>query len=179
MAPLLAATADPNAKASPTTESSGKAVDWWARAIGGFSLLVSVAFGLWKMRRDRRLSIEDDFWLRKIIAPTSVEPLLKAIVKLLEDLPTSESSEGELAAYAIRVTKELQLHSSSVQTFALLDPKLPGEVLSHLSNCEDVFADHCQALSEKKSSDSSVVRNAVWTSVNNAFLPIRDWQVKR
>lgn len=168
------------ASSSPLTSpppQSGNAVDWWARGLGLVSLGAFV-FGIFKMKRDRKLSIEDEFWLRKIIIPTAVEPFLKAVVKLLEDLPSDQTSKDQLGIFAFRVTKELQLHGAAIQTLALLDTDLPQMVLERISECEDLLTEHCQKLTNKEISNSAELRDAVWASITNVFIPIREWQHK-
>ncbi len=155
---------------------------WVAIALSFLSLCVSVVGAflvIYKMQRDRRLSIEDDFWLRKIISPAAIEPLLKTVVDLLADVPSATASEDTQRAYASRVTADIQRLTGAMQTLAMLDPELPVTMLSKLSECEDHLTGYCQKLSEGELADVSELTASVWMAINSALRPVKTWQELR
>lgn len=139
----------------------------------------SAWLGLYKMKRDRHLSIEDDFWLRKVVSPTTIEPMLKAIVDLLASLPSASSSAEDQRAYASRVTEEVQRLMGGVQTLALLDAALPRHMLTGLTECEDRLTGYCQKLSQGEAPDINELNTSIWIAVKRALSPIKTWQQKR
>ncbi len=158
--------------------SSGNA-DWFARLIGVVGVGLSAWFGFYKMRRDRRLSIEDDFWLRKVVSPTAIEPMLKTIVDLLASLPSTNASAEDQRAYASRVTEQVQRLMGGVQMLALLDAELTGYMLKGLADCEDSLTGYCQKLSQGETVDINELNTSIWDAVNRALSPIKSWQEKR
>lgn len=162
-----------------------KPVDWWARGIGAAGLLVAgvnFIYGIRKTRRDRRLSIEDDFWFRKIITPTTIEPMLKAFVDLLDALPSRQTSEEDQRAFALKITKDIQRLNASVQTLALFNEDLPGKVAEKLRACEDTLTEHSSALT-RPVADGDMSRDdvhlKVWKQLNDAMRAIQQSQLQK
>jgi len=155
-------------------------VDPWARFIAGLGVFfgfLGLVFGLWKMFSDRRLSILDEFWLRKIISPATVEPLIKTISQLLSTVPGAESKPKHQQAFATRMTKEMQRLMASTQTLAMLDAQLPDQIQEELRKCEDLFGEHIQTLaSNQEIPDVAELHSAVWLTINAALRPIQAWQ---
>lgn len=154
-------------------------VDLWARLFAGLGLCVGLlgfGFGVWKMMSDRRLSILDDFWLRKIIAPAAIEPLIETIADLLEELPPAGSKVRQQKAFAKKMTEEIQRVSGGMQTLAMIDADLPTQMLVELSKCEDLFADYLQALANRETPDMGELHAKMWLSISSAFEPIQAWQ---
>jgi hypothetical protein len=166
------------------TAADEKPVDWFARILGAVGLCIALSnfgYGVYKTRRDRRLSIEDDFWFRKIITPTTIEPMLSAFVKLLDDLPTRLSSEEEQREFALRTTKDLQRLNTSVQTLALFNEELPSKVAEKLRACEDTLADYSLCLTKPESAEHKTraeVVQQVWKQLNEAMRSIQQYQLK-
>ena len=162
----------------------GPGPDWLARiiALGGLGLsLAQFFFNRRKADRDRRLSIEDDFWLRKVLSPTVLEPLLKVIVDLLNALPTRDASEASRMAYALEVTEKFQRLSVSVQMLELYHSELPAIFLGHLTSCEDLLSTYSNDLAHAVSDSAeppniNTVRTAVWKEVNRAMVDVRERQ---
>ncbi|MBK6386572.1 MAG: hypothetical protein IPF71_07015 [Rhodoferax sp.] len=96
-APVIVASSKAASSASlKEVNSEEKPIDWWARVLAFLGILIGVfnlAFGYWKLSQDRRFSKEDDFWFRKIIAPATIEPMLKAVTSLLQDVPVKGSKD--------------------------------------------------------------------------------------
>ena len=165
---------------------SGKAdaqpVDWWARVVGALGFVIAVGnflFGMHKVRRDRRLSIEDDFWFRKIITPTAIEPMLRAFVDLLDDLPGENTKEDERRTFSVKVTKDVQRLQSSAQALALLHESLPGKVSDHLRACEDLLVEFAGTPIGIALPDHAAVRAQVWQSVNAVMRLLQEAQLNK
>ena len=135
-----------------------------------------------KGRRDRRLSIEDDFWFRKVITPTTIEPILEGIAGLLEGMPVRSSPSTDQSAYALKVTTEFQRFAALAQTLALFHESLPQGVGAKLSVCEDTLTEYCAGLASPPTPgghDPSAVniQAVVWGQVNDALRVIKDQQL--
>lgn len=177
-----------NSKASFTNfddRTDEKPVDWIARLVGIFGSLLglgNVSFAIWKLKRDRKLSVEDDFWFRKIVAPVTIEPLLKSVMGLLHEMPTFESSPDTLAEYARKITTDFQKLYPAMKTLALIDSSWPELINSKLRDCEDVLTDHVGALSanDQLLSKSAIeLQSLVLNLLNAALHEIKDGHLKK
>ena len=95
--------------ASPAVSSSAaqETSEWRKPApyFSFFALCVSIGGVVYTYRKDsraRKHSIEDDYWLRKVIGPIAIEPLLKGILEMIAAAP----SDSSMATYSAEVTKE-------------------------------------------------------------------------
>lgn len=178
-AKLQVATAD---KQSVQIVEDKKSVDWFTRILAIVALLVGLAnflFSIWKLYRDRKLSVKDDFWFRKIISPATIEPMLKVVTSLLDEVPTEMSNklgdENFTAQYAQKVTLEFAKLYSAVQTLALFDEALPSKVIEKLRSCEDILSEHINTLSEpnrSKQISTIQLRQKVLAELNSALKAI-------
>lgn len=134
-----------------------------------------------KAERDRKLSIEDDFWLRKVLSPTVLEPMLEGIVDLLNKLPTQLADEPKRREYAVDVTEKFQRLAVSVQLLELYHPELPAVFSGHLTACEDALSAYSNELAHAVTNatsppDLNSVRTEVWRQVNRAMVEVRERQ---
>ncbi len=170
--------------ATVAADEKSKPVDWFTRTIAIIGLVASVAgfgFTIYKTRRDRRLSIEDDFWFRKIITPTTIEPMLQSFVTLLDQMPTRGCTEETQRSFALKVTSEFQRLNSTAQVLALFHGNLPAEVCAKLTLCEDSLMEYSTKLAHADDGpDSSIatVKHRVWAQLNDVLRVIRDRQLR-
>lgn len=116
-----------------------------------------------------------------MLSPTVLEPLLKAIVDLLNGLPTHDTPEDNRREYALDVTEKFQRLAVSVQMLELYHSELPGVFLTHLTSCEDLLSTYSNDLANAitnsgESPDINSVRTAVWKEVNRAMVDVRERQ---
>ena len=130
---------------APPTES-------WASKFVNPSLLFSLAaitLAIWnfvytrrKDSRARQQSIEDDFWLRKVVSPASIEPLIKDLRELRQKLPpTADCDTKELVLkFWSEETKLQAARIDSLRVFELLNDSLGEELVAELSELDDPMA---------------------------------------
>lgn len=130
---------------------------WDKLLVTGPSIVLSlVAIGLswWtfkynrnKDQRSRTQSIQDDFWLRKIITPISIEPLLKYNMELATSLPvaTSMTKEDVEKYWADQMEKIGEL-ALSFRTLSLVSQELEKSVSEKMEEFEDCFVTYCGSL---------------------------------
>lgn len=169
-----------------STESMAeKPVDWFARTLGIIGVLLgfgNICFSFWKIGRDRRLSVEDDFWFRKIVAPVTIEPLLKTVMTLLQEMPNAGSEQEKLAEYARKITTEFQKLDPAMQTLALIDQAWPALIKAKLRLCEDVLTEHIGGMSigeEQQSSNMIDLQGRVLKELNSALHEIKVGHLKK
>lgn len=114
----------------------------------------------------RAQSIQDDFWIRKVVAPTSIEPFLKYINELPSNLPvTGQSTDLQVQAYWIAQVEKMAQFSVAFHTLALVDATLDQVVAENLGKFEDVLATYCGELRQHISTGSPAPdRNAAVVS---------------
>lgn len=161
-----------------------KPIDWFARWVAFAGLIVGGVnfwFAYWKLGRDRRLSIEDEFWFRKIITPAAIEPMLKTFVELFAEVPDHGASIEKQAAYARKVTSEFAKLYPAIQTLSLFSVSLPGIVTEKLSECEDALSEYAASLSIDENSNSISVKQLqidAWLKMNSILKMIKAEHLK-
>ena len=124
--------------------------DILAIAASGFAVLLSLISLFYSHQKDikaRRQSINDDFWIRKIISPIAIEPLIKDITEIISRLPADcksyQWSLDSFRPYAEDFTVKKQLLTTALFAFSLLDKKLYKSAIQHLDNIEDILVEYC------------------------------------
>lgn len=130
---------------------------WEKLAVSAPSLLVSIvaiflsfkAFGYSRRKdqRSRSQSIQDDYWIRKIISPISIEPFLKYTIELSASLPMFTSAiDSNVEVYWTQHALKLSEFSLSFRTLILMDTQLDTDVGKKLETFEDCLAIYCGKL---------------------------------
>lgn len=167
---------------SAATVGPEKPVDAWARGLSLLSLvggIVGFSYQEWKRRRDRRNSIDDDFWFRKIISPASIEPMAKVLFELLQGIPDQSALQPEQKAFAQKVTVEMAKIYASLQILNLSDDSLALRVIDKLSLCEDALTEYCVGLAAQPPVIDPDVRTKVLEGMTQALRIIKDWHLQR
>jgi hypothetical protein len=112
----------------------------------GLSVL-ALLVGLWNFRytigkdaRARQQSIQDDYWLRKVVSPVSIEPFLKFGTELLSKLPTEQSNPEQAEAFGKERLTELRGLAASFIPLRLLSADVHSSVAAALDEFEDRLA---------------------------------------
>lgn len=163
-----------------------KPVDWLARGLGIAGSLLGLfgaIFSIYKMRRDRKLSIEDDFWFRKILAPLTIEPILEGLAELLSDIPNTKSKNSKKKSFAIGITKKFQEFYASANALALMHPSLPSSFIDKLSRCEDILTEFASEISVDSDAEGTLtpeskLKEDVWLAMIDAMNLIKNIQKK-
>ncbi len=117
------------------------------------AIVLSLATLLYNRSKDgkaRLQSIRDDFWIRKIVSPISIEPFLEYTQTLAVELPSSAQTFQEVEDYWASNSKKLRDFYLSFQVLSVVDEELVEQVLMTLENFEDVMANYCGALMDYK-----------------------------
>lgn len=109
-----------------------------ALAVSGASLY----YTLTKDQRARKQSIHDDFWLRKVVSPVSIEPLVRFGTELLAALPGPASDRAAARAFGVEKLAELRAHTEAFRTLLLISDSLFAEVEPLLEAVEDRLAEY-------------------------------------
>ncbi|MDB5762045.1 MAG: hypothetical protein JWQ21_1040, partial [Herminiimonas sp.] len=143
--------------------------DWWfiPYIISFLAFCVSGAVGIYTFKKDgraRRYSIEDDYWLRKVIGPIAIEPLLKIVLEMIGSAPadnTSGSADQEkLKAFHDEYLKKFADLAANVSALSLINAELAGSTSVHLDGIQDLMIDYCSSnrLADPPSPKSPVLR---------------------
>lgn len=118
--------------------------------ISFFALIISFGGLLYTLRKDKKArvqSIEDDYWIRKIISPISLEPLIKKITETVsvipDDLKSGNFDKKTCNKFGITFQSEWSQITASVDVLALLDKNVCITALEHVSNIEDEVLKYC------------------------------------
>lgn len=100
----------------------------------------AIRYNFSKDARSRRQSIQDDFWLRKVVSPVSVEPFVKFTSELLANLPDVETKPEDREAFSRDRLTEFRALTVAFQALELLNKDLYKSVESKLEAIEDRLA---------------------------------------
>lgn len=111
----------------------------------------TVEFMRYQGRQARADSVRDEYWLRTVVSPTSIQPFQAFIAELRTTLPGSTMplvapTEGELKAFAAAAVSKFNDFSMQFKSLSLIDQQLSASVESELEAIEDVFAVYVAAL---------------------------------
>ena len=118
--------------------------------------LLALGITFWNFRynrskdaRSRLQSIEDDYWLRKVVSPMSIEPFLKHVTQLAATLPTAANSTKDAVAefWKSQALKQGEF-SAAFQALELVDAKLVVRVCIELERIDDLLSDYCGGLQQ-------------------------------
>jgi len=137
--------------------------------VAGPSIVISlIALGLsayavyYNKQKDasaREQSIQDDFWLRKIVSPASIEPFVKLSSDVISELPDvtdpSFSEDGVKTWYGQHHTTLLRL-KPGFKTLELLSVGLLAQVEAQLESFEDELATYVGAVRMHSNSGGDV-----------------------
>lgn len=119
---------------------------------------ISIASFFYNKRRDersRRQSIQDDFWIRKIISPISVEPFLKYSTQLSAGLPTAHGSTHEMVReFWTNSSAKITEYTLTFSVFGFLDRDLDAALQGELEKFDECLAVYCGKLMQHLSGDS-------------------------
>lgn len=122
-----------------------------AVVLSGFSLYYTLS----KDSRARKQSIQDDFWLRKVISPASIEPLVKFGSDLFNELPSLITNPEEGKRFGTNRLSELKRIMAAFHSLRLIDESLHSSVLEELEKLEDRLATYMGELNEHWSSSAN------------------------
>jgi hypothetical protein len=160
-------------------ESLKKSDGWWptwgAPISSVFALCLTFGVFLYNYQKDsraRRHSIEDDYWLRKVISPFVIEPLLKTLLEMSANAPPQSGSKGFdksiIKPFHDKYRTELIGLTLNLSVLSLVDLTLKTSAEQILDNVQDAMIEYCSenelSTSTKillKSADRTVFQNTV------------------
>lgn len=115
------------------------------------AIFLSVYALIYNKRKDERVrlqSIKDDFWIRKVISPVSIEPFLKDVTELASSLPTAKSNLtiDELKVRWTNETSKFEEYRSRYDVLNIVDSAVAQKVAYELDQFYDDLAEYFGAL---------------------------------
>jgi len=146
--------------------------------------IANLAYGWNKDKRARAASIDDDFWFRKVVTPSAIEPTIQGVRELLTTLPTEEDPVDVRRDYARAVTTKFVALQGNIALLSLLDEKLPELISGTLSDCEDLLTNYAGQLVENEPQNEltmarTKVQTDAWGFVKLSLQTIREAHRKR
>jgi len=150
------------------------------------ALVVRIFYFLWQLSRDKRdkiLSIEDEYWYRTIFMPICVKPLIEFIdqfVKKIKELDSKykNNSQNNKKNTYNNYLSEFKIEKESTRSrFLVLATKgsdFYTSVASRLDEIDDIVTQHCAL----KSIDTSNIEEKDYERVTiveqNVYMKLRD-----
>lgn len=121
---------------------------WWVPyVISGLAFVVSVSnwiYSILKDRKARRFSIEDDYWLRKVIGPITIEPMTKTILEMIGSAPKNLDSILLKNFHDIYFPKLSDLAATS-SVLSLINDSLSVSTAADLDHIQELIIRFCFA----------------------------------
>ncbi|WP_420958076.1 hypothetical protein [Burkholderia gladioli] len=137
--------------ASKARAASGLSVDkWYPMVVSTLAFLVSGGLGLYTFRKDakaRQQSISDEYWLRKVVSPIAIEPVVKFLLESVSRLPAdcsaSNYSAGNIDEFLVQYQKDHASHATNLFALGLLKRELYENVSTHFDEVEEIIINYC------------------------------------
>jgi hypothetical protein len=148
-------------------------------ALAFFVSVGNVLYGIRKDKRARQQSIEDDFWLRKVLGPLAIEPLIQRVLEISSKLPSDCSETGwdaeKLKSFGLEYQTAVKELQSNAVALSLLDKALAEFASERLEKLEDLLLEYCAAnVGKRKNQDGRAVytRAATNSSIQDLLLTV-------
>lgn len=135
----------------------------------------------WGYRKDgraREQSIQDEFWLRKVLFPTAIEPAMTFVTEVIAQLPAANSTAAERLAYFADFQNSHRERARKLILVGTIWPNVYTTLESAFEEIEDAVADYCN-LSDTATEISTsrvAVNYALNGSLSKFYVTIRDHQ---
>lgn len=127
---------------------------------GGISVVIALValyfssrtlfYNINKDDRARKQSIQDDFWLRKVVSPSTIEPFFLYTNGLREKLPSykdrSNSAQQAVKKFSKENSKKLNSLSLAFGSLGLIDPELARDISKDFEKFEDNISTYIENL---------------------------------
>ena len=137
-------------EAPPETRLDKVVVTLPSIALSIVAVVLSIRTFVYSRSKDqaaRDQSVQDDFWVRKVVAPISIEPFLRYVNELSGALPTAaRATDAEIQQYWVDQVEKMEQFTIAFRTLALIEPTLDAAVAEKLGELEDVLASYCGEL---------------------------------
>lgn len=135
--------------------------------------------GYRKDLRSREQSIQDEFWLRKVLFPSAIEPAMNFAVATMGNLPAPASSAEVFEAYFLDFQREHRGHARKLLLVATMWPDVYKKLNGDFETIEDGVAEYCS--SAPVDPDGAIaghtkVTNEISLALSNFCEAIRDHQ---
>lgn len=135
-------------------------------------------WGFKKDLRSREQSIQDEFWLRKVLFPTAIEPVMTFATDVMAQLPAGTATESERLAYFTSFQDEHRDHARKLVLVATIWPAVYKILASAFEEIEDAVADYCQLPDSPtgNATGRTVATDTLNASLGKFYVAIRDHQ---
>ena len=139
---------------------------FWAKATPSFPALgtsflalvlsiLALRYNFAKDARARQQSIQDDFWLRKVVSPVSIEPFVKFVGEVLSKLPDGQSDGDMREKFKQEQLTNLKSLIAGFRALELINKDLYSQVETKLELVEDLLISYLSNLNEHIKNPSS------------------------
>lgn len=99
-----------------------------------------------KDRNARTHSVNDDYWLRKVISPVTIEKFVPRVTKIIAKLPDNTATASEVTIFFRNQQNRLLSLRQEFSALRMLDAHLSDAVGQDLELIEDSLSLYCHAL---------------------------------
>jgi hypothetical protein len=129
-------------------------------------------------------SIQDDYWLRTLVSPVCIVPLLDLRKHIMETLPAQGVTPNELKAYSVNSSARFSQMDSALGNLGIVSGDLVGEARTRLGFAEDEVSNYIALLGLHVGDPVANVlpdilssREAISAKIFDVLKPIQDHQL--
>ncbi|MFM0088916.1 hypothetical protein PQR46_18565 [Paraburkholderia sediminicola] len=178
--------------ASNARATTGLSVDkLYPMIVSTLAFLLSGGLGIYTYRKDakaRRQSISDDYWLRKVVSPVAIEPVVKFILETVASLPEDCSHSAFSVPSIDQFLKTYQnnhlAQATNLIALGLLSADLYSKASAAFDDIEDAVISFCsdnrQALKDASGNAKHTrthASEAVRHKLNEMLQDVRNYQM--
>lgn len=113
----------------------------------GFAALVLSILSLWlTLRKDKKAaqkSINDDFWIRKVLFEHALNPVLEFMSDTIDHLPKQDAKKANIQSFLNGFNKKHRNLAGKLGVGSVLDSDLFKKTISEFETFEDLISDFC------------------------------------
>lgn len=131
-------------------------------------------------------SIKDDYWLRTLVSPTCITPLIEMRQNLLKDIPDTSVTKPELQHLSVRFSLKFSDMQDALGNLHIVDASLVETTRQRLTEVEDVVSEYIGQLGQHvndpanfNAPDMNVYRTHISGKFFDVLRPIQEHQINQ
>lgn len=139
-----------------------------------------------QQRRGIVQSIKDDYWLRTLVSPACITPLIDMRHDVLKSFPSASVTKQDLQDYSVRIAMKFMEMQDALGNLHIVDGALVGAARAKLTAVEDLVSEYIALLGQHLNDPLKFAApdmNGYRTQVSGKFFdvlqPIQEHQIKQ
>lgn len=131
-------------------------------------------------------SIKDDYWLRTLVSPVCIAPLIELRQEILSNFPDGTIGKADLQKFSALASIKLSHMQDALDNLSIVDASLVGLTRDKLTDLEDVVGDYVALLGQHindpgavPAPDAATYRTRISSKFFEVLKPIQEHQLNQ